>query len=1257
MAKTVSQSARATPRTRAGDAAQHTVVTVLKADISGSTALGERLDPEELRAVLGSYFAALAREIHRRGGVVDKYIGDAVIAIFGVPEARDDDAPRAVVAAVAMQEAIERENIELQRRYGVQLACRVGIATGSVVGGAIAEEVQDTYTVVGAPVALAEALESAAPLGSVLVSPATRSAAKGAIRFSPVEQVTPKGSRQKLPAHRVLGLRQTTRELVNVAKAATTSASLQVSSDRSHVLAEERKVVTVMFADISSSEPLGARLGAAELRIVLGAYFGVLARAIQRYGGTVDKYIGDAVMAVFGAPVSHEDDGVRAIRAGLAIQSSARTLNETLEKTYGFKIAIRIGINTGEVVAGLLPGEVLAYTVTGDAVNTAQRIESAAAPGAVLISESTLALARSAFFYEAQPPLTLKGKSEPVSVHRVVGPERRASPRGGPKIVGREAELARLFAYYRESLAGRGQLVHVHGEAGVGKTRLIAELLSGLPQGSARFRARANSYEQATPYALVAELFRRMLGIDAADDEATARSAIAANEDLASGEAGTTLLLELLGYDVRSPLDPVGKRRLIVTLVREALKRRTSIVPLVVVIEDLHWRDASSADVLTDASSAIAPLRCLFVSTSREAGDITWPAERIALDALPAAASRELIDRLSPPALDEKTRALILERTAGNPFFIEEVVRSVRPGEELSVPATVQDLLEARLDSLDASPRQVAQGAAVIGRTFWKRVLARVTPDRDLDPALATLEREHFIGPVVMAEPAYTFAHALVQEVAYRTQLIANRRRTHVVVGDAYTELFADRTDEFIDTLAFHYRRGDDDPKAVRWLVRAGRRAQRLYANPEALDYFSAAIDRSGADPSARADAHEAVGDVHRVTGRYDDALVAYAEAMQIRADGDVVAVARVRRKTGLVQQLRGKADEALDTFADVLVKLPPEAMSERIRALLNIADLQFRNGKADVAIEHLHGALADAERSGDDEALAEALKQLGTIHGYKGELLRALEYQEQSLAAYVRLGDVLGEANVHNNIGRTERRRSRHADALAAYDRALAIRQRIGDQLGRVHSHGNIAEIHFLRGELQDAQRNYQTVMELSRAMGYPLGVSNALAGLGATNVALGRADEAVSQLTEAIAELERAGQRTYIVETLRDLTDAYVASRSSLALAAAQRGVDLARELDLPELSAIALQALGSARLAAGDAGSAAIALEESRGLLGRGDDRHELGRTLALLARAYEALPTDDLRRGEVEPLRAQARGILAELGAALDLQRLL
>ncbi|HEV8671513.1 MAG TPA: adenylate/guanylate cyclase domain-containing protein [Candidatus Limnocylindria bacterium] len=1231
-------------------------MTVLKADISGSTPLGERLDPEELRAVLGSYFAALAREIHRRGGVVDKYIGDAVIAVFGIPEARADDAARAVVAAVAMQEAIERENIELQRRYGVQLACRIGIATGKVVSGAIAEDVQATYTVVGAPVALAEALESAAALGSVLVSPATRTAAREAIRFAPVEQARPKGSARSVPAHRVLGLRQATRALVNVARATTTSASLQVSSDRTHVLAEERKVVTVLFADISSSEPLGAKLEPARLRTVLGAYFGVLARAIQHYGGTVDKYIGDAVMAVFGAPVSHEDDGVRAVQAALAIQRGAQSLNATLEKTHGIKIAIRIGINTGEVVAGLLPGEVLAYTVTGDAVNTAQRIESATPPHAVLISESTLALTRNAFVTEAVPPLTLKGKSEPVAVYRVLGPERRASPRGGQKIVGRETELARLYAHYREALKGNGQVVHVHGEAGVGKTRLVGELLSGLPKDAARVRARASSYEQATPYALVADLVRRMLAIGPTDDEATARKALGDSPDLAvSGEAGVTLLLELLGYEVRSPLDPAGKRRLIVSLLRDAFKRRTDIGPLVLVIEDLHWRDASSADVIGALSSAVRPMRCLFVSTSREPTDIAWPAEAIALDALPPAAAAELVDRLSPMPLDESTRAMILDRTAGNPFFIEEVVRSLRPGKELVVPTTVQDLLEARLDSLDASPRHVAHGAAVIGRTFATRVLARVTPDDDLEPALGTLEREHFVGRVLAAESTYSFVHALVQEVAYRTQLIAQRRRTHVVVGDAFTELFAERIEEFIDTLAFHYRRGDDDPKARTWLMRAGHRAQRLYANVEALDYFAAAIERSANEAASRVEALEAIGDVRKVVGKYEHALAAYADALAALPDGVVIARARIRRKEAVVRHLQGDVGGAAAVFSEVIEELG-EAPGERARALLAMGEIAWRSGHYDEAVVRLEAAIAAAQAANDDDARAEALKHMGTIRHHRGQLEEALAFNRQSLALYEATGDQLGQAALEHNVGVVSRRRSRLDEALAAYERANAIRARIGDQLGLALGLANVAEVHYQRGELAEAYASYARSLEIARTIGWVTGIGMALLGLGATKVELGEREPGRQDILEALREYERAGNRTYMIDALRDLAQSYVDDDPKEALSTAERALALAREAALAQRAGYILQVIGLAHLARGATEPAIVALEESRDLLSRGDERQELARTLAALGRAYSRLPAGDLRRADSRRLLEEARTIFTELSAALDLRRM-
>jgi class 3 adenylate cyclase/tetratricopeptide (TPR) repeat protein len=1224
-------------------------VTVLKADISGSTPLGERLDPEELRSVLGAYFGALAREIQRHGGRVDKYIGDAVMAVFGLPESHADDAARAIRAALAMQEAIAQENLGLEARYGVRLSLRIGVNTGELVAPDTGE-----LTLMGDVVTVAESMEAAAPLNTVLVSASTRAAAARRFSFRATAPVKFKGRADTIPAFRPLTARKRAADRATTGRAAQ-SASLQVGGQKEHILQEERKVVTVLFADVVVSE---GDLAPDRQRAVLGGYFANVAHEIERFGGTVDKYIGDAVMAVFGAPVSHDDDGARAIAAGLAIQASIRRRNDELHREHNVRLAARVGVNTGEVVAGMLQGDVVAYTVTGDAVNTAQRIESAAALGEVLVSESTRVMARGSFQYEAVLPLTLKGKSQPVPAYRVVRSQRGTTVEG-PALVGRETELAWLHQRFALAAAGLGQTAHLVGEAGVGKSRIVSEFVSTLPSTTNRLEARANSYETATPYSVLADLFRRDYGVAPTDDQETAEAAVArgvlafAPEDRESAQA---LLMEVLGYGSRSALGPDQKRRLLISLVREFIAQR-SRSSSVILVEDTHWMDPTSGELLASVVGQLEGLRCFVLTTSREPL-VAWPADTLPVEPLADALAAEMVDRVAGSAIDPATRALVLERTGGNPFFIEEVVRSLGTGGSGTVPASVQDMLEARLDRLDEGPRLVAQRASVIGRTFSLPLLQRIVARPDVEAALLELVAERLIATgAAEPEPTFTFSHALVQEVAYRTQLISARRRAHVGVGDAISALYAGRLDEFVDVLAYQYGRGDDDGKAVPWLVRAGHRAQHLYANAEALDYFGAAVQRAGADPVARAEAHEASGDVLRVIGRYDDALAAYASALATTPEPEIVGRARMKRKTGIVEQLHGQAADALATFEDALAHLPVEATGERARVLLNIADLRFRDGQTELAIRHLTEALGEAERTQDDEARAEALKQLGTIHAYKGELARALDFQERSLDAFVLLKDMLGEANVHNNIGRTERRRSRHAEALAAYERALAIRQRIGDQMGRVHSHGNIAEIHFLRGELNEAQRHYDAAVELSRSIGYAFGVSASLVGLGATSVARGHVEEGIAQLRDAIADFERVGQRTYIVEALRDLTDGYIALRSTLALDAAERGVQLARELDLPELIAIALQALGSARLAAGEPEAAAVALEEARGLLERGDDRHELGRTLALLARVYEYLPDDDARHREAGAIRAQARQILGELGAALDLQRLM
>ncbi|TMG31517.1 MAG: hypothetical protein E6H94_12885, partial [Chloroflexi bacterium] len=296
------------------------------------------------------------------------------------------------------------------------------------------------------------------------------------------------------------------------------SSSLQVPALGEAALGEQRKVVTILFADLSGSTPLAEKLDPEDLRGILSSYFNALARQIRRYEGTIDKYIGDAVMAVFGAPLSHEDDAERAIRAALAMQRSIQTLNDDLERQHGVRLSLRIGINTGEVVAGLLGGDVQsAYTVVGDAVNTAQRFESVAPLNQVLVSETTRRLALHAFEFETLPPVTLKGKAEPVAAYRVI---RRRDDEIEPDVsplIGREAELATLRAALEGAVAGAGRLVHIRGEAGVGKSRLATEFRLALGPDIERMSARCASYETNTPYALIAELIRGAFRIHAVD--------------------------------------------------------------------------------------------------------------------------------------------------------------------------------------------------------------------------------------------------------------------------------------------------------------------------------------------------------------------------------------------------------------------------------------------------------------------------------------------------------------------------------------------------------------------------------------------------------------------------------------------------------------------------------------------------------------------------------------------------------------------
>ena len=1018
------------------------------------------------------------------------------------------------------------------------------------------------------------------------------------------------------------------------------SASLQVPQLGTATLGEQRKVVTILFADLSGSTPLAEKLDPEDLRRILASYFNQLARQIRRYEGTIDKYIGDAVMAVFGAPISHEDDAERAMRAALAMQESIAKLNDDLEREHGVRLSLRIGINTGEVVAGLLGGDVQsAYTVVGDAVNTAQRLESVAPLGGVLVSETTHHLALHAFEFEVLPRVALKGKAERVAVFRVL--RRRddeIEPDASP-LVGRGAELAHLREALNDAIQGVGRVVHVSGEAGVGKSRVVNEFRSALAGGIERMAARCASYETNTPYALVAGLVRGAFRIHAADDKVRAREALldgfkrfgAPVDDIS-----LDLLLDVMAYGESSLQDPQLKQRLLIATLRTLLTRAAARTPFVVVAEDLHWIDNGSLDVLSELVREIANLRGLFVTTSRSSWTPPWSAQGLAIEPLPDVDARALIEEIVELPVADELAATILTRTGGNPFFIEEVVRELQTAGALRehdgkivgaldaakrLPATIQEVLEARLDRLADGPKRVIRPAAVIGRSFWLRLLERLVAG-PLAPDLAVLEQEAFItARSVAPEVTYIFRQALIQEVAYETQLLSDRRRSHGEIGAAIETLYADRLDEFVDLLAYHYERSEQSQRAVRWLVRAGDRAKGLFANAEALALYRAALARAteGIGGDRAGDILERIADVQLLTGQYDDALASLASGRERSGDAPKATTARFWRKSATARLMKADYDEAIDALDRARAELADASDIESAHVELQAGQLAWRRGDYATAREALAAAVRIGESMRADEVLAEGLKQLGNVSYLAGKRDDAETYYRRSREIYERLSDTAGLANVHSNLGVVYRRMGRWEDALRELSSSLELRERMGDPWGIGTIHNNIGEVYRTRGELAQAVAAYERAIEVWRPIGYSAGVALALTGLGAAIVESGDAERGRDTLREAEVRWTRLGSTTYLPDLYRFIASAELATGDlEAATRAAERSLDLARGATARHQEAMTNRVQGEIATARGDLNAARELLERSRTVLRELDEPAELARTEAALAR---------------------------------------
>jgi predicted ATPase/class 3 adenylate cyclase len=805
-----------------------------------------------------------------------------------------------------------------------------------------------------------------------------------------------------------------------------------------------RRTITVLFADLSGFTAMSERLDPEVMQTLQNQLFEELTAAVQSFGGFVDKFIGDALLALFGAPAAHEDDPERAVRAALDMISRTALLSERAEAYAGSPLLLHVGINTGHVVAGGLGvGVAKSYSVTGDTVNTAQRLQSMAAPGEVLVGPLTHRLTRHAFSYDSLGEVSLKGKMGSVLVHRLKEPlDTPRAARGldtlglDAPLIGRDAELARMIGSLDLACGGAAQLVRLVGEAGIGKTRLVGEFAARI-RDEDRFAGVAIRQVACSPlgeqsYGTLAAVLRSAYGIaqKAGAREAEAKIAEALSElGLARDEADRLmpLYLHVLGLGdpnaVLRHVEPEQLRRQIFFAIRTVFERRLALSPLLIVVEDLHWADAVSLEALRFLMDRLERTRLMLLFTHRPMqeldlfGSSKISHATIRLPPLDDADGQRLLAAYFSQGWREPPGPLfsrILDRAGGNPLFLEEIIRGLieagaleRDGVQwrmksdeaaADIPASIQALLLARLDRLPHQARQLAQEAAVIGPRFDAATLgAAATAPARVEAGLELLCDaeiiEEIAGSNSISLRTYRFTQTMLQDVIYQNLLLQRRIELHGRIGAALERLYGDEPEclEDLILLGHHFSLSPSKPKGARYLRAAGDRARASYANDDALRFYqqSLAVLSAGSGwELERLLLYECIADLCRVAGRRSTAEEHYRCALEGHSTAeDRIGEARIRRKLGRLFWDAGKRINAETHYADAAERLGgTNAPIEWAHLLQERGRLAFRMGDhgaaarwADEALGYARSVPADADEQAGLEAARAIAEALNT--------------------------------------------------------------------------------------------------------------------------------------------------------------------------------------------------------------------------------------------------------------------------------------
>ena len=969
--------------------------------------------------------------------------------------------------------------------------------------------------------------------------------------------------------------------------------------------AQQRKQVTVLFADVSGFTAMSETLDPEEVSATMNALWAKLDGAILGQAGRIDKHIGDAVMALFGTPVAREDDPERAIRAALAMQAETRGF--MVDEKGEPRLRMRIGINTGPVLLGAV-GTTGEYTAMGDTVNLASRLEHAAPVGGILISHDTYRHVRGVFDVLPLDPITVKGKAEPIQVYlvRAAKPKAfRVTTRGVEGIetrtIGREAELQKMQAAFTTArYERRTHLISLVAEAGTGKSRLLYEFnnwLELLPDLTRLFRGRATLEMSRHPYSLIRDVLASRFEIQDSDRASMACEKLEhgiaelAGRDNADAAMWAHFIGHLIGFDFSaSPhlQGILGDARQIrdraFYYAAQFFARVARDNPVAVLLEDIHWADSDSLDLIQHLLHSQPNLPLLVIGLTRPTlfeqrpnwGEGTMAHLRLDLQPLSDDDSRRLVAEIlrKVPDVPLALVDLIVTRAEGSPFYTEELIKMlIEDGvivtneetwrvelerlAEVRVPATLTGILQARLDGLPAPERETLQQAAIVGRIFWGSVVEHMhQPDvPQTVPATAMMERFRALSgkelifrhedSVFADTQEYIFKHAILHEVTYESVLKRLRREYHRQVAEGLSELSGERAGEYAGRIGEHFEKANDWARAAEWYGRAGHQARRTYAPEAALNYYQKGLalwteagELSQAHVAQRFEVYGGLGDVLSNRARYAEAIETYRTMRAVaEAAGNQLAQARAWCGLALAQNYQGDQRTALDTATQ------GEALARAAGAHGELAQILFAKGLSLLRLGEAEAALPLGEQTfvlaselNDQRQAARSLNLLAGVNNALGRYQQAEQCLTRMLTICQDLGDRIQSMQSLNNLGVIAEARGDYSAALERYQEALRVAREIGHRDGELVYLVNVGIARVRRGEYQAAEADIRQVIQMAGTTGSWI-LADAHRILAEASLGQDRVDDARTAAQQALTLAYASSNQEYVAAAWRTL------------------------------------------------------------------------------------------------------------------------